>query len=61
MQDCLLDDTIMMALRWQKTGTETITKLFPGAPHGFVLFPPEKLAATKEYLEILDEFLLSKV
>ena len=56
-----MDDTSMMAIRWQRTGTETITRLFPGAPHGFVLFPPEKSAATMEYLEIVEEFLLSKV
>ena len=50
----------MMALRWQKTGIETITRLFPGAPHRFVLFPPEQLAATKEYLKVVEKFLLSK-
>ena len=35
-EDCLLDDSIMMALKWQMTGAETITKIFNGAPHGYV-------------------------
>lgn len=34
--DCLHDDTILMASKWAFSGAETITKFYPGAPHGFV-------------------------
>ena len=59
--DCLLDDTVMMAVKWQMAGAETVTRLFPGAPHGFVAFPPDKVAATKEWREIAQEFLKAKL
>jgi acetyl esterase/lipase len=60
-EDCLLEDTVMMALRWQMAGAETITKLYPGAPHGFVSFPPEKLPNAKECLDAIQEFLCQKL
>ena len=31
-EDCLLDDTLMMGLKWQMSGAEAIVRLFPGAP-----------------------------
>ena len=33
--DILLDDTIMMSLRWLMAGGEAIVKIYEGAPHGF--------------------------
>ncbi|EMC97069.1 hypothetical protein BAUCODRAFT_147239 [Baudoinia panamericana UAMH 10762] len=38
--DCLLDDSVLMAAKWQMSGAEGILKVYPGAPHGFVFFPP---------------------
>lgn len=40
--DCLYDDTILMASKWALNGAETITKFYPGAPHGFVSRPQVK-------------------
>ena len=31
-EDCLLDDTLMMGLKWQMAGAEAIVRLYPGAP-----------------------------
>jgi len=59
--DCLLDDTVMMALKWQMAGGEAITKLFPGAPHGFIVFPPDKVAASKEWRELAGEYLRGRL
>lgn len=39
-QDMLLDDSIMMATKWSNAGHTAILKMYPGAPHGFTLFPP---------------------
>ena len=38
-EDLLLEDTVMMATRWQIAGAVTIVKLYPGEPHGFIAFP----------------------
>lgn len=37
-EDCLLDDSVMMAAKYQMAGADAILKLYPGAPHGFILF-----------------------
>ena len=59
-EDCLLEDTIFMATRWQLAGGEALLRLFPGAPHGFILTPPEMSKSTKEGLELIDQFLKVK-
>ena len=59
--DCLLDDTVMMAVKWQMAGAEAITKLYPGAPHGFTAFPPDKVAASKEWQEFAGEYLRARL
>lgn len=40
-EDCLLDDTMMMSVKWQMAGGDTVVKIYPGAPHGFNSFPVE--------------------
>ena len=54
--DCLLDDTIMMAAKWQMSGNIAIVKLYPGAPHGFNAFPPNKVPASKKLRDVVNEF-----
>lgn len=60
-EDCLLDDSVMMATKWQMSGGKGILKIFPGAPHGFILFPPEMAESAKEGLAILGEFLRGQI
>ncbi|MCJ1392509.1 hypothetical protein MMC18_005377 [Xylographa bjoerkii] len=60
-EDCLLEDTVMMALRWQMAGAETTTRLFPGAPHGFNLFSAEELPASNECRMVISEFLIGRL
>lgn len=38
--DPLLDDSVLMATKWMIAGAEAVLKIYPGAPHGFTLFPP---------------------
>lgn len=40
-EDCLLEDSLFMSVRWMVAGGSAILKLYPGSPHGFILFPPE--------------------
>lgn len=60
-EDCLLEDTVMMAVRWAMAGAETSTRLFAGAPHGFNLFSAEDLPASKECRVVINEFLINKL
>ena len=59
-EDCLLEDTVLMATRWQLAGGETLMKLFPGAPHGFLSAPPEVSVNAKEGMELINQFLKAK-
>lgn len=38
-EDPLLDDTILMSSKWSIAGGEAIVKIYPGATHGFTVFP----------------------
>ncbi|KAL2350329.1 Alpha/Beta hydrolase protein [Cryomyces antarcticus] len=59
-EDCLLDDTMMMATKWQMNGAEGIVRIYPGAPHGFVFFPPGGCEGTEEALEDIRVFLTER-
>ncbi|KAL5339972.1 Alpha/Beta hydrolase protein [Aspergillus crustosus] len=36
-EDCLLDDSLLMGLKWSAAGGESVVKVFPGAAHGFTV------------------------
>lgn len=60
-EDCLLDDTMMMSVKWQMAGAEAIVKIFPGAPHGFIAFPPDVMPETAQALGDMKTFILEKL
>jgi len=37
-EDPLVDDSVNMGIKWQMAGAETVVKVYPGAPHGFIAF-----------------------
>jgi acetyl esterase/lipase len=37
--DAFLDDSLFMTARWLAAGNEAEIAIYPGAPHGFNLFP----------------------
>ncbi|KAJ8121092.1 hypothetical protein O1611_g10191 [Lasiodiplodia mahajangana] len=53
-----LDDTVLMGLKWQASGSEAIVKIFPGAPH---VFNVGELDVAKEAFGYEAEFLLGKM
>ncbi|KAL8949392.1 MAG: hypothetical protein Q9222_004492 [Ikaeria aurantiellina] len=57
-EDVLLDDTVMMSVKWQMSGGKAAVKIYPGAPHGYTLFPhdqcPEAKAALEETCAFID-------
>jgi acetyl esterase/lipase len=50
-EDPLLDDSVMMSTKWMMAGGEAIVKIYPGAPHGFIAFPPAALNEAGEALQ----------
>lgn len=38
-EDPLLDDTLLMSVKWMSTGSDAVVKIYPGAPHAFTIFP----------------------
>ncbi|KAL8673689.1 MAG: hypothetical protein Q9168_001904 [Polycauliona sp. 1 TL-2023] len=56
-EDCLLDDTVMMAAKWQMHGGQTVVKVFPGAPHGFTFMPWDQCPEAKEGAEVNSTFI----
>jgi acetyl esterase/lipase len=59
-EDCVLDDTAFMGVKWQIAGGEAVVKFFPGARHGFMNFPPE-LPGVTEATECMNCFLQERV
>ena len=60
-EDVLLDDSVMMAVKWQMTGTETVLKLFPGACHGFILFDHTEVENVRDVDKVIQDFLSDKL
>ncbi|KAK4443121.1 acetyl esterase [Podospora aff. communis PSN243] len=58
-EDLLLDDTILMSSRWVATGSETIVKIYPGAPHSFISFPG--YGPAQEVAGLIAQFVREKV
>ncbi|KAL8935200.1 MAG: hypothetical protein Q9216_005543 [Gyalolechia sp. 2 TL-2023] len=60
-EDCLLDDTVMMSVRWQMSGGKAVVKIYPSAPHGFTLYPHDKCPEAKEALDANCAFIASQL
>jgi acetyl esterase/lipase len=57
--DPLIDETLLMSVKWMATGSEAIVKIFPGAPHVFNGAAETKNA--KESFSYEAEFLQNKL
>lgn len=60
-EDLLLDDTVMMSVRWQLNGGKASVRIFPGAPHGFTLFPHDMYPEAKQALDAIRAFITSQL
>ncbi|KIW98448.1 uncharacterized protein Z519_00109 [Cladophialophora bantiana CBS 173.52] len=61
-EDCLLDDTMFMSMKWLMAGAESVVKIVPGAPHGYIMFPKSaKGSGAEEGMKAVEDFVLSKL
>jgi acetyl esterase/lipase len=60
-EDPLLDDTVMMGAKWQMWGNEAVIKIYNGAPHGFIGYPPNAFKAVEEGLDDTVAFVVAKM
>ena len=57
-QDPLLEDTLMMSMRWMIAGGESVVKIWPGEAHGFSAFPSK---SAKEAAALMAQFVQGKM
>jgi len=55
--DLLLDDSMMMSVKWHMAGGEAIVRVVPGAPHAFISQPADQVGVAKAGLDAIFEFL----
>lgn len=58
-EDPLLDDTLLMGSKWSIAGGEAVVKIYPGATHGFTVFPG--LPVADEAKAVVQEFMQEKL
>lgn len=58
-EDPLLDDTLLMSMKWMIAGGEAVVKIYPGAPHGFTVFSGIKVA--EEAAAVTTQFVQEKL
>ncbi|KAF2142813.1 uncharacterized protein K452DRAFT_269286 [Aplosporella prunicola CBS 121167] len=60
-EDPLLDDSMMMAAKWMSAGNDAVVRIYTGAPHGYILYPPGACESVEEGLEAARQFILEKL
>ena len=60
-EDPLLDDTLFMGAKWAAWGNESVVKVYNGAPHGFIMFPPGTIKGVDAGLNDSIEFVKDKI
>ncbi|KAF1947129.1 alpha/beta-hydrolase [Clathrospora elynae] len=60
-EDPLVDDSVMMGAKWGMWGNESVVKIYHGAPHGFIGFPPGSIKAVQEVLDDTEAFVRAKL
>jgi acetyl esterase/lipase len=60
-EDPLLDDSVMMGAKWAMWGNESIVKIYHGAPHGFIGFPPGTIKSVQEALDDTEAFVKERI
>ncbi|KAL6708176.1 hypothetical protein ACN47E_003360 [Coniothyrium glycines] len=60
-EDPLLDDTVLFGAKWGMWGRESVVKIYHGAPHGFIGFPPGTIKSVQEVLDDTERFVKERI
>ncbi|GAM38809.1 hypothetical protein TCE0_033r09850 [Talaromyces pinophilus] len=60
-EDCLLDDSVFMSVKWMMAGGEAIIRIYPGSPHGYIMFPEDAHENVTAALRDLQMFMRAKM
>ncbi|KAH7417642.1 Alpha/Beta hydrolase protein [Cadophora sp. MPI-SDFR-AT-0126] len=60
-EDPLVDDTVVMSVKWMMFGGEAVVKVYSGACHGFIGFPSTQLKEAGEALDDTKTFIQERV
>ncbi|RDL35490.1 uncharacterized protein BP5553_07421 [Venustampulla echinocandica] len=55
-EDCMLDDSVYMSVKWMMAGGEAIIRIYPGSPHGYIMFSEEVHENVSTALRDLESF-----
>lgn len=55
-EDCLLDDSVYMTVKWKMAGNEAIFRAYLGSPHGFTMFTEDVHENTRVALKEVHKF-----
>lgn len=59
--DMVLDDMVLMHFKWQLAGGESRIKFIEGAPHAFLLVPPERFKIVGQGEDLIVQFLKERL
>ena len=60
-EDGTIDDTLLMACKWQLAGNDAVVKFIPGACHGFMTFDGSKVACTRQGWDVMLQYIKAKI
>lgn len=60
-EDCLLDDSVFMSVKWMTAGGDAIIRIYPGSPHGYIMFAEEAHENVAMALQDMKKFMDTKI
>jgi acetyl esterase/lipase len=60
-EDCLLDDSVFMSVKWMMAGSEAIIRIYPGNPHGYILFSLNEHEYVSAALQDLQTLIIARM
>lgn len=60
-EDCLLDDSVFISVKWMMAGSEAIIRIYLGSPHGCILFSENEHEYVSAALQDLQAFIIARM
>ncbi len=60
-EDCLLDDSVFMSVKWMMAGGEAVIRIYPGSPHGYIMFSEDAHENVSTAMGDVQSFLKAKL